>query len=376
MQEGASLRADMTRIGGSYWNFTGYWRGRFTSRGGSQQTLTDLINRTYHIGLYYDNPASHYVAGFGRLLLPWASSLSTIDGGYVARKFGRVTTGIFAGSTPDPTSWNYNKDRQIAGVFSNLEAGSWDNVRYSGTAGVAVTRLKWLAERQFAFFENSLMFKRNITIYHNLEADQMVPGRLGNTEKGPVLSRSFFTLRYQPIRAISFDVNHNYFRNIPTFDLRLLGTGLLEKMLFQGLSAGVRLDMPAHISVYTSLGRNKRETDVTPSWNYMYGLMLGRLGPTGIRADFRYSKFESSFGKGHYMTGILFRDFSDKLRMSFQVGQQDVHSTFSGQSRANFVTGDLDWFLGRHYFVSSGVTTYRGWMQNYDQIFFNLGYRF
>src|SRR5256886_4867580 len=89
------------------------------------------------------------------------------------------------------------------------------------------------------------------------------------------------------------------------------------KMLFQGLSAGVRLDMPAHISVYTSLGRNKRETDVTPSWNYMYGLMLGRLGPTGIRADFRYSKFESSFGKGHYMTGILFRDFSDKLRMSF-----------------------------------------------------------
>jgi hypothetical protein len=377
LQEGVALRADITRIGGSYWNFTGYWRGRITSSSTTTQpTLMDLLNRTYHIGLYYDNPNSHYVMGVGRLLLPWASSLDTIDGGYFGRRFGRVTTGLFAGSTPDPTSWNYNKDRQIAGAFGNVELGSFESLRYSGTAGLALTRLHWLAERQFAFFENTLTFKRTFSIFHNLETDQLVKGRLGNTESGAVVSRSFLTLRYQPYRIISFDLSHNYFRNVPTFDLRLLSTGLLDKLLFQGLSGGVRLELPYHLSVYTSLGRNRVQTDTKPSLNQMYGFTLGRLGRTGMRADLQYSKFDSSFGRGQYETASLIRNFGEKLRMTLQVGNQNIHSTFSQQSQARFINYNLDWFFGRHYFISGATSIYRGNVQNYDQIFFNLGYRF
>jgi len=377
LQEGLAFRADMTRIGGSYWNFTGYWRGRMTSSGGARQpTLLDLLNRTYHIGLYYDNPNSPYVIGIGRLLLPWASSLNTIDGAYFGRRFGRVTTGVFGGSTPDPTSWNYNKDREIAGVFANVEAGSFDGLHYSGTAGLALTRLKWRAERQFAFFENNLIFKRYFSLYHDLEADQLVKGRLGSTESGPVISRSFLTLRYQPMHLVSFDLSHNYFRNVPTFDLRLLGTGLLDKFLFQGLSGGARLDLPFHVSFYTSLGRNRTQTDPRASWNQMYGVSVDRLGRTGMRADFQYSKFDSSFGRGQIETASVTRNFGEKLRMTLQVGNQNIHSTFSQQSQARFLNYNIDWFFGKHYFVGGATSIYRGNAQNYDQIFFNLGYRF
>ena len=377
MEEGLAVRADMTRIGGSYWNLTGYWRGRLTSTGGaSQPTLLDLLNRTYHIGLYYDNPNSSYVIGVGRLLLPWASSLDTIDGAYFGRRFGRVTTGIFGGSTPDPTSWNYNKDREIAGVFANVEAGSFDSLRYSGTAGLALTRLKWRAERQFAFFENNLIFKRYFSLYQDLEADQLVKGRLGSPEGGAVISRSFLTLRYQPKHLISFDLSHNYFRNVPTFDLRLLGTGLLDKLLFQGFSGGVRVDLPFHVSVYSSLGRNRVQMDTRPSWNQMYGLRIDRLWRTGMSADFQYSKFDSSFGQGQYETASLIRNFGEKLRMTLQIGKQSIHSSFSQQSQARFLNYNLDWFFSRHYFVGGAASIYRGEVQNYDQIFFNLGYRF
>ena len=30
-QNGVVVRADVTRIAGTYWNFTGYWRGRLNS---------------------------------------------------------------------------------------------------------------------------------------------------------------------------------------------------------------------------------------------------------------------------------------------------------------------------------------------------------
>jgi len=377
-QEGVVLRADISRIGGTFWNFTGFYRGRLTSTGGAaqQQTLNDVINRTYTIGLFYNNPSSAYVAGVGRLLLPWASSLSTIDGAYFGRKFGRTTVGVFGGSTPDPTAWDYNKDRQIAGAFAAFEAGDFDSVRYTSTVGLALTRLRWLAERQFVFVENGIFFQRYFSIYHNMEADELVKGRLGSTESGPVISRSFLTMRFQPNRRISFDLNHNYFRNVPTFDLQLLGTGLLEKFLFQGLSGGVRVELPMRVSLYTSLGRSKSESDVLPSWNQMFGAAIGRIWRTGMRADFRYTKFDSSFGHGTYETASLIRDFGEKLRLELQLGQQNFRSILTQQNNARFVNSNLDWFFNPHYFLGGGITIYRGQVQDYDQIFFNLGYRF
>ena len=58
-ENGAVIRIDWSRIGGSYWTLTGYWRGSLTSTpSASQTTLLDLMNRTYQIGLFYANPKS------------------------------------------------------------------------------------------------------------------------------------------------------------------------------------------------------------------------------------------------------------------------------------------------------------------------------
>ena len=121
---GMVFRGDITRIGGTYWNLSGYWRGRLTkSSAASQQTLQNLINRTYHLSMTYDNPMSRFVAGFGRLYLPWAPSLDTIDGGYVGARLSKGTTlGIFGGSTPDPSSWDYSPNRVIRWPVTKLGA--------------------------------------------------------------------------------------------------------------------------------------------------------------------------------------------------------------------------------------------------------------
>ncbi len=79
------------------------------------------MNRTYHLGLYYQNPDSVVTMGVGRLFLPYAPSLSTIDGGYFGYKFSQhMTAGVFGGSTPDPTSWSYNPNQRIAGNVREL----------------------------------------------------------------------------------------------------------------------------------------------------------------------------------------------------------------------------------------------------------------
>ena len=379
-QQGVVFRSDVKRIGGSFWNLTGYWRGRFNSQAGVQvqtRNLRDVLNRTYHVGLYYNNPESKYTIGVGRLFVPWATSLNTIDGGYIGRALGgHFTVGGFGGSTPDPTAWDYKPGRQIGGGFLSAVAGDFSGHRYTSTVGLAMTRLHWKAEREYVFTENTYNWKTHVSVFHNLQADRLTTGRLGTPTGGASLSRSFLTVRLQPISWLSFDVSHNYLRNVPTFDTILLSTGLLDQYLFTGFSGGARIDFARGVSVYGSLGQSKRSGDQRGSLNQTYGVTFRNFYNSGFRADVRHSVFGSAFGTGWYQLISLSRQFGDRLRLDLQGGAQAFSSKVTNDNRGMWTSSTLDWFLTRHYVMNSGVTLYRGELQSYDQVFFSLGYRY
>lgn len=375
---GAMLQVDFTRIGGTYWNLNGYWRGQLNSASspGQFQTLQELINRTYHIGLTYDNPNSHWVAGIGRMYLPWASSLDTIDGGYFGRRVRPgFIVGIFAGSSPDPTSWNYNPNLQMGGTFVNLEGGNFDRFHYSSTTGAGVNLIRWQMNRPFVFFENTISYHRNFSIYHALQADSPA-GNPAVSSPGAGIGSSFLTVRWSPISRLQLDGNHTYFRNVPTFDPTLVGTGLLDKYLFQGFSAGAHVDVVKQISVYTELGRSNRTADSSNALNEMYGVTFGHVPLLDLRADAHYSSFNSSFGSGTYEAITLSRSFNERIRLDLLAGNQAFISTLAGNQSARFLTTTVDSTLGSKFFVQGSFTLYRGDLQNYNQWLTTFGYRF
>jgi hypothetical protein len=388
-QVGLSISSDISNIGGTYWNFKGYWRGNMNlssapAQGATTTTLTDLINRTYHLGFLYQSPYSPVTIGVGRLFLPWAPSLSTIDGGYLGRKITRLATvGFFAGSTPDPTSWSYNPNQHIAGTFVNFEVGDFEHTRFYSTAGVAVTSIQWKVARQFAFFENNVTWKRYITLYSSLQADEARTSPLrdssgvligGSNPTG--ISQSYSSLHFQPFHRVGFGVNHNYFRSLPTYDPRLLATGLLDQYLFQGFSGDVRVELMKHISVYSSLGRSKTTSDKKNSLNEAFGITVPNLWKTGLLADVHYSKFNSSFGSGKYTSFSLSKNFTDSFRLQFLGGHQTFNSALTTNNSSNFVNAVVDWNVGPRYFVEGNFGWYRGTSMNYQQWSTVFGYRF
>jgi hypothetical protein len=380
---GITLHLDSSRLGGSYWNLRGYYRGYRHSResGESRPMLVDLVNRTYNLSLTYDNPKSHWVAGAGRLMVPWISSLNTLDGFYLGRRYGKATFGIFAGSAPDPTSWDYDPQRQMGGGFVNFEGGSYDSLRVTSTSGIGLTRVNWHPDRQFGFFQNGISYRHHISIYSDMQADLLTPPKIldvaqAQARRELTLSRSYLTVRLQPLKALSLDISHSYLRNIPTFDERLLSTGLLDKYLFQGLSGGFRLELPLRFGIYSTVGRSSRSGDAKSSWDYLTGMTAADIVHTGVRADARYSRFNSSFGNGTYKSLTLSRELGAALQFDAQVGQQDVFSTFTSQSRSRFFNGNINWMVGSRYYLGVGMTMYRGSAENYRQWFATLGYRF
>ena len=377
-QLGLSVRTDITRIGGSYWNLQGYWRGRITHRTRpGEETLRDVLNKTYTMELDYDNPNSKWVAGVGRLYLPWANSLDTIDGGYFGRRVASgVTVGAFAGSTPDPTSWHYNPDRQIGGTFVNFEGGSYDSFRYTSTAGIALSGLKFNIDKPFVFFENGLYYKNTVSVYHSLIADAPQGLSTNGITPGPGISRSYLTVHYQPYRRVSFDFYHNYFRDVPTAATQLVGTGLVDKLLYQGFSVGARVEPVRHLFLYGTLGQSDKTGDEKRSLNSMEGITWEEIGRTGLRADFRYSKFDSSFAEGDYKVLTLSRHLGDRMMWDAQVGSQNLTAGYTANRKSFFVDSSLDMNLSSHTYLQSGYTVVRGAQASYNQWFTSLGYRF
>ncbi len=373
---GVVFRGDITRIAGTHWNLSGYWRGRITRESASQQnTLQETLNRTYHLNMTYDNPNSALVAGFGRLYLPWAPSLDTIDGGYFGVHLSKGTIlGVFGGSTPDPSSWDYRPDRVISGAFVNFDGGEYNTWHYSSTFGGGISMIKWQIDRPLVFLEDSISYKRTIALYESAQLDKP-SGNSATASPGPGLGRNFTTLRVNPVARVELDANYNYFRDVPTFDTTLVGTGLLDKFLFQGFSAGGRVEVLRQIWVSSTLGRSTRSGDAKASLNQMYGLTFGQLPFVRLRADIHYSRFNSSFGDGHYESISLSRQLSDHLRLEALIGQQDFGSTLTTGNRSRFLTGTVETTLGPHYYLQSNFTTNRGDL-SYDQFMFSMGYRF
>ena len=372
---GMVFRGDITRIGGTYWNLSGYWRGELTkSSAASQQTLQNLLNRTYHLNMTYDNPNSLLVAGFGRLFLPWAPSLDTIDGGYFGRRIGKTTLGIFGGSTPDPSSWDYSPDRVIGGSFVNFEGGEYNGLHFSSTTGAGISMVKWAMDTPFVFLEDSVSYRRDIAVYESAQFDNP-KGNSATPAPGSGLGRNFFTLRVNPHQRVELDFNYNYFRQVPTFDPTLVGTGLLDKYLFQGFSAGGRVEVSNQVWLSTNLGRSSGTGDAKSSLNEMYGITFGRVPRLNLRADAHYARFNSSFGTGSYESISLSRRMSDRLRLEALIGQQNFASMITTNTRGRFLTGTVETTLGPHYYLQGNFTTNRGAM-SYDQVMFSIGYRF
>ena len=374
---GMIFRGDFTRIMGTHWNLNGYWRGSLQSNSApAQATLQDSINRTYLMSLSYINPNSRYLAGIGRLYLPWASSLETIDGGYAGRQFSsKSVTGIFAGSTPDPTAWNYNPQNKIGGAFYNIHGGSYENLHYSSTFGGGVNLLNWSVNRPFFFTENNFSYKRYVTLYHAMQIDKPTANPLTPAVSAG-LGRSLLSLRFQVHPRVVLDLTDTYFRDVPTYDKTLIGTGLLDKYLFQGVNGGARVELPRHITGYFSLGQSSTSSDSKSSLNTLFGVTMSNIWKTGIMADVRYSKFDSAFAAGTYRSATVSRDIGERFRLNLQGGTYVYNSPLAANSSSFFVNLMCDTNLGARYFVENDFTTQRGGTQNYNQWTTTFGYRF
>jgi hypothetical protein len=191
----------------------------------------------------------------------------------------------------------------------------------------------------------------------------------------PELVTVTFTAHYKPLQAVSFDLYHNYFRDVPTATTTIVGTGLVDQLLFQGISGGVHLKPTRDITLYTTRGAGEKTGDSHRSLNQVYCASWSEIAHSGLRADFHCSKFDSNFGTGNYRIPSLSRQVTNRAFWNLQIGKQDLLSQFTTNRNSRCITDSLDFNLGRRSYLQSGYTHVNGAMLNYRQWYFSWGLR-
>jgi hypothetical protein len=172
------------------------------------------------------------------------------------------------------------------------------------------------------------------------------------------------------------DMTDTYFRDIPTYDSALVGTGLLDKYLFQGLTGGARIQFPQHVTGYFSLGESSNSSDPKNSLNTLAGVVVSNIAKTGLQADARYSKFDSAFASGTYRSISITKNLGERLQLDLQGGRYAYNSSLAAGSNSFFVNLLMDVNLGPRYFMQNAFTTQRGGTIGYNQWTTTLGFRF
>ena len=235
--------------------------------------------------------------------------------------------------------------------------------------------IAWTINRPFVFTENDYSFKRYFSLYHSMQIDRPTANP-GATAVGTGVGQSILTFRVQAHPRVALDLTHTYFRDVPTYDLSLVGTGLLDKYLFQGINGGARIQFPEHITGYLTVGSSSTSSDPKRSLNTLYGVSMNHIWKTGLQVDARYSKFDSAFAAGSYKSISINRDLESWLRMDLQGGRYAYTSSLAAASNSYFINMMMDANIGARYFLQSDFTTQRGGAMNYNQWTMTFGYRF
>jgi len=235
--------------------------------------------------------------------------------------------------------------------------------------------VKWAVNRPFIFTENEFSYKRYFSLFHSMQLDKPTANP-GSTAVSTGLGQSLLSVRVQVHPRVTLDITDTYFRDVPMYDPTLVGTGLLDKYLYQGINGGARIALPLHVTGYFTLGRSSSSSDKKSSLNQMYGATVSHIWKTGVMLDARYSKFDNSFSSGTYKALMVTRDLGDRFRLNVQGGRYAYNSALASTNNSNFVNVMFDTNLGSRMFLESAFTTQRGGSLNYNQWITTLGYRF
>ena len=274
-----------------------------------EEIKNDVFNglKIYTFSLRYDINAHHSIL-LGRKINPKISQIGTSDGLQYEVKIKNLTAGVIAGSRPDMQNFTINTALfQVGGYLSHEKKLAKGIIQTS----IAMIEQKngGQTDRRFVYLQHTNSLVTNVFLFGSVEFDLY---QLKNEVKSttPKLTNSFVSLRYRPLKQLSFALSYSNRQNIIYYETyKNIIEQLLEREGTQGIQFQTSYRPFSNINVGLRAGYRHNLSDLKPSKNAHAYVNIGVIPWIHAGGSISATYLESSYMKGTIYSASLMKDF-------------------------------------------------------------------
>lgn len=357
-QPALDVRLDGRPFGGRPIGLTVDVRARRTFSTLAASTDVSGRARAYQLAMFWNPPASPARVTLGRQIAPGLAVVGMFDGLLAELNTARWSTGVFAGTQPDPANLGFATDIVQGGVYVQRRGGSGGGTarRWSATLGASGSYENAHANREFAFLQGSFTSQR-LSTFVSQEIDYYRPWKRTAGMAPVSFTSTFVTLRYRASDVLDVHTGFDNRRNVLLYRDVVNPLTTFDDAFRQGVWAGMGLRLSRRYSV----GLDTRLSSGGPAGNASaYTLSLGadRLPviAAGVRARSTYYRNRQVSGWLH--SGALSFEPGTRLHFELSAGARMEHDALALPQDRTITWGgaDFDVNLARAWFLMlSGV---------------------
>ncbi|MEI7660978.1 MAG: hypothetical protein WCK34_02210 [Bacteroidota bacterium] len=280
---------------------------------------SDVFNglKIYSLALNYEF-SKHHSIWLGRRINPRISNVGAIDGLQYEARAGTFTFGLVAGTRPDYRDYSFNAGLAQAGAYIGHDLVTKNGSMQTTVAFIQQTN-HGLTDRRFTYLQYTNSLLRNLYFFGSVEVDLYRKTMNDTTlrreitykvDNSPHLSNMYLSLRYRPVRQVSFSVSYSARQNVIYYETyKTIVDKLLEAATVQGFTIQANYTpVKWLVSFGANAGYRDSKNDPRPTKNFYGYMTFSRIPKIKAAATLSVSIVETGYMSGKIYSAGISRD--------------------------------------------------------------------
>lgn len=375
-QPALNLRMSGHDLGGSGVGLDVDVRARQTNRTLSDGSADDdSRTRVYRMAVDWSGADVPVRITVGRQFQPAMASLSIFDGVSAAWSGGRWSAGILTGSQPDGSDFGLSTDVKEHGAYFQYRRTGEQGRKLALTTGLIGSYEESEINREYLYLQ-SIYTTRKLALYLTEEVDFNRGWKKELGESSVDSSATYLNLRYRLTDGFSVRAGYDNRRNVRLYRDRETPETEFDDDYRTGVWAGTSYRFAGHYRVgadyRNSTGGTRGDSDQVTGTFGVYGLTHRSIG-----GGLRLTHYSSDLLAGDLVSAYGSVNLSQAVRLQVSAGIREEEDSFdSGPQQETWYGLDLDWQLGRRWYVLGSWNRETGDLEAIDTLYTALSFRF
>jgi hypothetical protein len=338
--------------------------------------VTEDRNRVYAADLSINAPGSPTRLTLGRQTSGALASVGVFDGVMAELVQPNWSTGVFAGTQPDPIDLGFSSSIVQGGVYAQRHSRPGAAARWALTVGASGSYQDVHANREFAWLQGSY-FDARLSAFVTQEVDYYRPWKLLPGMHAISPTSTFAFLQVHPSDLITFDGGFDNRRNVLLYRDIVNPETTFDDTYRQGAWGGLSFQPSRRVRVGIDV-RASSGGSAGSANSYTASFAADRLTRLGATLRTRTTYYVNPQLAGVLQSLTLGIDPGTRLHVELNGGVRSERNPTADPARttATWEGLDADLTLARAWYLLLSATRQRGGLDGYDQVFTGLSFRF